>query len=65
MNNLSLYCGLTGARMRASEKDLPVCIITLLGKFQTDTEASRNFGLNISLLCGRSSFLASTEVLIL
>ena len=42
-----------------------VYIITLLGKFQTDTEASRNFGLNISLLCGRSSFLASTEVLIL
>ena len=24
MNNLLLYCGLTGARMRASEKDLPV-----------------------------------------
>ena len=24
MNNLSSYCGLTGARMRASEKDLPV-----------------------------------------
>ena len=39
--------------------------ITLLGKFQTDTEVSRNFGLNISLLCGRSSFLASTEALIL
>ena len=42
-----------------------VYIITLLGKFQTDTEVSRNFGLNISLLCGRSSFLASTEALIL
>ena len=40
-------------------------ISTLLGKFQTDTEVSRNFGLNISLLCGRSSFLASTEALIL
>ena len=26
MNNLSLYCGLTDARMRASEKDLPVKI---------------------------------------
>ena len=24
MNNLSSYCGLTDARMRASEKDLPV-----------------------------------------
>ena len=24
MNNLLSYCGLTGARMRASEKDLPV-----------------------------------------
>ena len=24
MNNLSSYCGLTGARMIASEKDLPV-----------------------------------------
>ena len=24
MNNLSSYCRLTGARMRASEKDLPV-----------------------------------------
>jgi hypothetical protein len=23
MNNLLSYCGLTGARMRASEKDLP------------------------------------------
>ena len=29
MNNLSSYCGLTGARMRASEKDLPVqCVST-------------------------------------
>ena len=26
MNNLSSYCGLTDSRMRASEKDLPVCI---------------------------------------
>ena len=27
MNNLLMsYCGLTDARMRASEKDLPVCI---------------------------------------
>ena len=42
-----------------------VYIITLLGKFQTDTEVSRNFGLNIWLLWGRSSFLASTEALIL
>ena len=25
MNNLSSYCGLTGARLRASEKDLHVC----------------------------------------
>ena len=24
LNNLSSYCGLTDARMRASEKDLPV-----------------------------------------
>ena len=26
MNNLSSYCGITDARMRASEKDLPVPI---------------------------------------
>ena len=25
MNNLSSYCGLSDARMRASEKELPVC----------------------------------------
>ena len=31
MNNLSSYCGLTDARMRASEKDLPV-----LSKFQNN-----------------------------
>ena len=42
-----------------------VNIITLLGKFQTDTEVSRSFGLKIWLLWGRSSFLASTEALIL
>jgi hypothetical protein len=31
MNNLSLYCGLTDARMRASEEDLPVfCTAHLL-----------------------------------
>ena len=28
MNNLLSYCGLTDARMRASEKDLPVLQIT-------------------------------------
>ena len=28
MNNLSSYCGLTDARMRASEKDLPVSFFT-------------------------------------
>ena len=33
MNNLSSYCGLTGARMRASEKDLPV---HNLNKMNTD-----------------------------
>ena len=27
MNNLLSYCGLTDARMRASEKDLPVCYV--------------------------------------
>ena len=27
MNNLLSYCWLTDARMRASEQDLPVCII--------------------------------------
>ena len=29
MNNLSSYCGLTDARMRASEKDLPVPMLFL------------------------------------
>ena len=28
MNNLLSYCGLTDARMRASEKDLPVLVAT-------------------------------------
>ena len=26
MNNLSSYCGLVGAKIRASDKDLPVCL---------------------------------------
>ena len=30
MKNVSLYCGLTDARMRASEKDLPVKITYFL-----------------------------------
>jgi hypothetical protein len=29
VNNLSSYCGLTDARMRASEKDLPVRLAQL------------------------------------
>ena len=33
MNNLSSYCGLTDARMRASEKDLPVTHSLFLNKF--------------------------------
>ena len=32
MNNLLSYCGLTDARMRASEKDLPVKTFLLLKK---------------------------------
>ena len=31
MNNLSSYCGLVDAKIRASDKDLPVYIITLPG----------------------------------
>ena len=30
MNNLLSYCGLTNARMRASEKDLPVMLFQML-----------------------------------
>ena len=33
MNNLSSYCGLTDARMTASEKDLPVIHIQILHVF--------------------------------
>ena len=46
MNNLLLYCGLTDARMRASEKDLPVQIVFIIGiiKIQVD-------------LCQKLSFL--------
>ena len=32
MNNLLSYCGLTDARMRASEKDLSVCMMLRLSK---------------------------------
>ena len=34
MNNLLSYCGLTDARMRASEKDLPVHCTTLCDKYK-------------------------------
>ena len=27
MNNLSSYCGLVDAKIRASDKDLPVCLL--------------------------------------
>ena len=30
MNNLSSYGGLVDAKIRASDKDLPVCILSLL-----------------------------------
>ena len=32
INNLLSYCGLTDARMRASEKDLSVCMMLRLSK---------------------------------
>ena len=34
MNNLSSYCGLTDARMRASEKNLPVIKLETYGELQ-------------------------------
>ena len=36
MNNLSSYCGLTEARMRAAEKDLPVHKIEICQKYFLD-----------------------------
>ena len=42
MNNLSLYCGLVDKKIRASDKDLPVCIE--IGAFTINV-------LRISTLC--------------
>ena len=35
MNNLSSYCGLTDSRMRASDTDLPVCVVSACENFVT------------------------------
>ena len=35
MNNLSSYCGLTGARMRATEKNFPAMKVNKIGLFLT------------------------------
>ena len=47
MNNLSLYYGLTDARMRASEKDLPVSFFT-----QQGTKTLQEFSLYINKIVG-------------
>ena len=36
MNNLSSYCGLVDAKIRASDKDLPVLPTFLRNRFTTD-----------------------------
>jgi hypothetical protein len=41
MNNLSSYCGLVDAKIRASEKDLPV-LITPAGNYTTKLIMIRN-----------------------
>ena len=60
LNNFSSYCGLTDARMRASEKDLPVQKNLL-------TDQWLPFFLSIflkldSALCKQSSFNQTSEV---
>ena len=37
MNNLSSYCGLTDSRMRASDKDLPVCFQIWISRWLLST----------------------------
>ena len=44
MNNLFSYCGLTDARMRASEKDLPVGILAAVMKKNNAQPGKSNRG---------------------
>ena len=48
MNNLSSYCGLTDARMRASEKDLPVQTCKLL---EVHVTKNSNLGCIVVYFC--------------
>ena len=51
MNNLLSYCGLTEARMRASEKDLPVLELKARSEIRADMD-NRNvnkFGLKMNI----------------
>ena len=43
MNNLLSYCGLTDARMRISEKDLPVLCENNEGQFQLKSAKNLTF----------------------
>ena len=52
MNNLSSYCGLIDAKIRASDKDLPVtAALTLVGGGFAPTKFGSNFGVMIFSLC--------------
>ena len=51
MNNLLSYCGLTDARMRASEKDLPV--LTKSAQHSQTVEHSHSF-FTVSTACYKS-----------
>ena len=52
MNNLSSYCGLVDAKIRASDKDLPVTpALTLVGGGFAPTKFGSNFGVMIFSLC--------------
>ena len=46
MNNLLSYCGLTDARMRASEKDLPVILQILKNIQEQNVHNAKIYGKN-------------------
>ena len=48
MNNLSSYCGLVDAKIRASDKDLPVTLLSLDRFFSELLEEASYFDLFVS-----------------
>ena len=56
MNNLSSYCGLVDAKIRASDKDLPVCTKTMYDFFLHKTESTNLKGLELIFAYFQSCF---------